>query len=68
MMPLISEIDYGTPAAKSEKAVSLTIDGSRVSVPEGTSTGRGRRASGWAARPWIPPPPPPPSVPRSLLA
>jgi formate dehydrogenase major subunit len=37
MMPLVSEIDYGTPAAKSEKTVSLTIDGFRVSVPEGTS-------------------------------
>ncbi|TAL78563.1 MAG: formate dehydrogenase subunit alpha [Beijerinckiaceae bacterium] len=36
-MALINEIDYGTPAAKSEKLVELTIDGMKVSVPEGTS-------------------------------
>src|SRR6201989_741279 len=40
MMPLVSEIDYGTPAADSEKKVSLTIDGFQVSVPEGTSVMR----------------------------
>ena len=34
---LVEEIDYGTPASKSEKMVSLTIDGNTVSVPEGTS-------------------------------
>jgi formate dehydrogenase major subunit len=32
-----SEIDFGTPASKSEKMVSLTIDGQTISVPEGTS-------------------------------
>src|ERR1700691_5748724 len=36
-MALISEIDYGTPAAKSDKLVELTIDGATVSVPAGTS-------------------------------
>ncbi|MFG1296456.1 MULTISPECIES: formate dehydrogenase subunit alpha [Xanthobacter] len=36
-MSLINEIDYGTPASKSEKLVTLTIDGMKVSVPEGTS-------------------------------
>ncbi len=36
-MALIKEVDYGTPAAKSEKTVTLTIDGVSVSVPEGTS-------------------------------
>ncbi|WP_395665821.1 formate dehydrogenase subunit alpha [Methylocella sp.] len=36
-MSLIREIDYGTPAPKSEKLVTLTIDGVEVSVPEGTS-------------------------------
>ncbi|MFG1401939.1 formate dehydrogenase subunit alpha [Xanthobacter sediminis] len=36
-MSLDTEIDYGTPASKSEKLVTLTIDGMRVSVPEGTS-------------------------------
>ncbi len=36
-MSLVHETDYGTPAAKSEKMVSLTIDGRAVRVPEGTS-------------------------------
>ncbi len=36
-MALVPEIDYGTPAVKSDKSVSLTIDGFAVSVPEGTS-------------------------------
>ena len=36
-MSLVSEIDYGTPAAKSDKTVSLTIDGFAVTVPDGTS-------------------------------
>ena len=36
-MPLVPEIDYGTPASRSEKMVTLTIDGQSVTVPEGTS-------------------------------
>ncbi|QBR71683.1 formate dehydrogenase subunit alpha [Beijerinckiaceae bacterium] len=36
-MALVTEIDYGTPAARSEKTVTLSIDGIEVSVPEGTS-------------------------------
>ncbi|VFU09189.1 Formate dehydrogenase, alpha subunit (fragment) [Methylocella tundrae] len=36
-MSLINEVDYGTPAAKSEKMVTLTIDGVEVTAPEGTS-------------------------------
>ncbi len=36
-MTLIKETDYGTPASKSEKMVTLTIDGVSVTVPEGTS-------------------------------
>ena len=36
-MSLVHEIDYGTPASKSEKQVTLTIDGMSVTVPEGTS-------------------------------
>ena len=36
-MPLIKEIDYGTPASRSEATVSLTIDGQSVTVPAGTS-------------------------------
>ena len=36
-MSMVSEIDYGTPASRSEKTVTLTIDGVEVRVPEGTS-------------------------------
>jgi formate dehydrogenase major subunit len=36
-MSLVHEIDYGTPRAKSETMVTLTIDGHSVTVPEGTS-------------------------------
>ncbi|MEP9353843.1 formate dehydrogenase subunit alpha [Xanthobacter sp. KR7-65] len=36
-MSLVHEIDYGTPASKSEKLVTLIIDGMSVTVPEGTS-------------------------------
>src|SRR5260221_14673638 len=36
-MSLVHEIDYGTPRAKAEKTVTLTIDGQPVTVPEGTS-------------------------------
>ena len=36
-MALIKETDYGTPESKSEKTVTLTIDGVEVTVPEGTS-------------------------------
>ncbi len=36
-MSLIHETDYGTPLSKSEKMVTLTIDGQIVTVPEGTS-------------------------------
>ena len=36
-MTLIKETDYGTPASKADKTVTLTIDGAKVTVPEGTS-------------------------------
>ena len=36
-MSVIKEIDYGTPASKSQNMVTLTIDGQSVTVPEGTS-------------------------------
>ncbi len=36
-MALIKETDYGTPASKAEKLVTLTIDDVPVTVPEGTS-------------------------------
>jgi formate dehydrogenase major subunit len=34
---LIKETDYGTPQSKSEKLVTLEIDGHEITVPEGTS-------------------------------
>jgi formate dehydrogenase major subunit len=36
-MPLIHEIDHGTPRRISDQMVSLTIDGQSISVPQGTS-------------------------------
>jgi formate dehydrogenase major subunit len=36
-MSLVHETDYGTPRAKAQKQVTLTIDGHAVSVAEGTS-------------------------------
>ena len=36
-MPLIHEIDYGTPGSKATEQVTLTIDGQEVTVPAGTS-------------------------------
>jgi formate dehydrogenase major subunit len=36
-MSLIHEVDYGTPLSKSEKTVTLIIDGAKVTVSEGTS-------------------------------
>jgi formate dehydrogenase major subunit len=47
-MALIKETDYGTPASKSEKTVSLTIDGVQVTVPEGTSIMRAAMEIGTA--------------------
>ncbi len=45
-MGLIQEIDYGTPASKAEKAVTLTIDGFDVTVPQGTSIMRAAMEAG----------------------
>ncbi len=36
-MPLIQELDYGTPAVTATNTVTLSIDGHTVTVPEGTS-------------------------------
>ena len=36
-MALIKEVDYGTPIRRTDKAVTLTIDGQPVTVPAGTS-------------------------------
>jgi len=46
-MPLIQEIDYGTPAiAVAARPVTLTIDGHEVTVPEGTSVMRAAAEAG----------------------
>ena len=47
-MSLVHEIDYGTPRAKSETMVSLTIDGVAVTVPAGTSVMRAAMEMGTA--------------------
>jgi formate dehydrogenase major subunit len=36
-MPLVQEIDHGTPSVLSGQTVTLTIDGHPVTVPQGTS-------------------------------
>ncbi|WP_417772639.1 formate dehydrogenase subunit alpha [Stappia sp.] len=45
-MRLIQETDFGTPAVKSDKTVTLTIDGNKVTVPEGTSLMRAAMEAG----------------------
>jgi formate dehydrogenase major subunit len=45
-MPLVQELDYGTPAVASETSVTLTIDGMPVTVPEGTSVMRAAMEAG----------------------
>src|SRR3954453_6567836 len=45
-MSLIHETDYGTPLSKSEKMVTLTIDGESITVPEGTSIMRASMEAG----------------------
>jgi formate dehydrogenase major subunit len=45
-MTLIKETDFGTPESKSEKMVTLTIDGKSVTVPEGTSIMRAAMEAG----------------------
>ncbi|MCB1418175.1 MAG: molybdopterin-dependent oxidoreductase, partial [Notoacmeibacter sp.] len=47
-MGLVHEIDYGTPVSKSDKQVTLTIDGFEVTVPEGTSVMRASMEAGIA--------------------
>jgi formate dehydrogenase major subunit len=45
-MPLIKEIDYGTPAPRTDVLVSLTIDGQSVTVPSGSSIMRAAMETG----------------------
>ncbi|QPC86701.1 formate dehydrogenase subunit alpha [Mesorhizobium sp. NBSH29] len=47
-MGLIHEIDFGTPASRSEKQVTLNVDGFDVTVPEGTSIMRASMEAGIA--------------------
>ena len=47
-MKLIQEPDFGTPAIKAEKTVTLTIDGFEITVPEGTSIMRAAAEAGIA--------------------
>ncbi|MGI6850843.1 formate dehydrogenase subunit alpha [Mesorhizobium sp. 1B3] len=43
---LVEETDYGTPASRAEKTVTLDIDGRAVTVPEGTSIMRAAMEAG----------------------
>ncbi|HEY0301205.1 MAG TPA: molybdopterin-dependent oxidoreductase, partial [Rhizomicrobium sp.] len=45
-MSLIEDIDYGTPPARSDKPVRLSIDGKTLEVPEGTSIMRAAMLAG----------------------
>jgi formate dehydrogenase major subunit len=45
-MPLIHEIDYGTPESAATEAVTLMIDGQEVTVPAGTSIMRAAMEAG----------------------
>ncbi|QKK03487.1 MAG: formate dehydrogenase subunit alpha [Pseudomonadota bacterium] len=45
-MARLIETDYGTPPSSAQKAVNLTIDGHRVTVPAGTSVLRAAREAG----------------------
>ncbi|GLI95404.1 hypothetical protein LMG27198_43960 [Methylocystis echinoides] len=54
-MTLIDEIDYGTPASKSQNTVTLTIDGKTVTAPEGTSVMRAAMAIGTESRSYAQP-------------
>ena len=47
-MSLLIEKDFGTPAVKSEKNVTLAIDGRPITVPEGTSVMRAAAEAGIA--------------------
>jgi formate dehydrogenase major subunit len=45
-MPLIQELDYGTPESRATEQVTLTIDGQDVTVPAGTSIMRAAMEAG----------------------
>jgi formate dehydrogenase major subunit len=45
-MGLVTEIDYGTKLSNATKLVTLTIDGEKITVPEGTSVMRAAKECG----------------------
>ena len=45
-MSLVHELDYGTPASRSGRQVTLSVDGFAVTVPEGTSVMRASMEAG----------------------
>ena len=47
-MTLLVEKDFGTPEVKSDKSVTLAIDGKSITVPEGTSVMRAAAEAGIA--------------------
>jgi formate dehydrogenase major subunit len=47
MTPLADDIDRGTPASRTERTVSLVIDGAMVEVPEGNSIMRAASIAGF---------------------
>src|ERR1044072_843498 len=46
LMSLVTESDYGPPRSKATTTVTLTIDGKRVTVPQGTSVLRAAMEAG----------------------
>ena len=45
-MPVLREIDYGTPRPRTEATVELVIDGKAVTAPEGSSVMHAAIAAG----------------------
>ncbi|NBT51622.1 MAG: formate dehydrogenase subunit alpha, partial [Marivivens sp.] len=46
IIPWTDDRDLGTPAVKSDKTVTITVDGFEVTVPEGTSVMRASAIAG----------------------
>ena len=42
-MALLTEVDFGTPKVTANKQVTLTVDGTDISVPEGNISYEGCR-------------------------
>ena len=54
-MPLMQDIDYGTPARVAETLVTLEIDGKPVTVTRGTSLMRAASTPAFRSRNFAPP-------------